>query len=334
MRLWVDTGHMGSDSGALGGGMTEVKRNDALADEVERLSRQQGWIVGATDESKRHTLAGRVADAKAFRADLFVSIHHDWTGGAQAVIYQNTNDAREVKGRRLAGAINRHIYKTNDGIPSHGIYADRRGLVVLKNSGMPAVIIEAARVQDPYVVTQMATWIVQGICEYLGVPFKGVASVPTPPKPSPVSSSSQPVLRMGMRGDSVSVLQRALNAKGEKLSTDGIFGTLTFEAVRRFQKSRGLVVDGVVGPRTWMALSYSAPAKPAAPAPSKPSPLPPTLKFGSKGDWVRILQRKLGVTSDGIFGNITLGKVRAFQKSKGLRVDGIVGPATWGKLGY
>lgn len=57
------------------------------------------------------------------------------------------------------------------------------------------------------------------------------------------------------------------------------------------------------------------------------------LKFGSRGDNVRLVQQKLGVTVDGIFGKQTENAVKAFQKEKGLTVDGIVGPQTWELLG-
>jgi len=40
---------------------------------------------------------------------------------------------------------------------------------------------------------------------------------------------------------------------GHEIEVDGIFGAGTEEATRRFQSSRGLTVDGVVGPRTWAA---------------------------------------------------------------------------------
>ncbi|WP_173918646.1 L,D-transpeptidase family protein [Halobacillus sp. Marseille-Q1614] len=52
------------------------------------------------------------------------------------------------------------------------------------------------------------------------------------------------------------------------------------------------------------------------------------LRYGSKGDAVKILQRKLSITADGSFGPQTLSAVKKFQKSKGLVADGIVGPKT------
>lgn len=58
----------------------------------------------------------------------------------------------------------------------------------------------------------------------------------------------------------------------------------------------------------------------------------PTLKIGSRGDAVRVLQKVLKITADGIFGNLTLRAVTSFQISNGLIGDGIVGPKTWAKI--
>lgn len=58
-----------------------------------------------------------------------------------------------------------------------------------------------------------------------------------------------------------------------------------------------------------------------------------TIKKGSRGEDVRMLQKALNLMVDGIFGNLTDEAVREFQKINGLAVDGIVGKNTWEKLG-
>lgn len=75
-------------------------------------------------------------------------------------------------------------------------------------------------------------------------------------------------------GSAVIALQRQLNAHGQKLVTDGDFGTLTKAAVESFQRSKSLTVDGVAGPQTWNALvSQSGTTQPAPPTPAPGSTL-------------------------------------------------------------
>jgi peptidoglycan hydrolase-like protein with peptidoglycan-binding domain len=70
-----------------------------------------------------------------------------------------------------------------------------------------------------------------------------------------LSAGSVPVLRQGSTGSDVQRLQRALTAAlGRTVSADGDFGSGTAQAVRDYQSSRGLSVDGTVGPATWSAL--------------------------------------------------------------------------------
>jgi transcriptional regulator with XRE-family HTH domain len=52
------------------------------------------------------------------------------------------------------------------------------------------------------------------------------------------------------------LLRRAGTEPGD---IDGVFGPLTRRAVERMQKRSGLIVDGVIGPRTWQALREVAP---------------------------------------------------------------------------
>jgi putative chitinase len=69
------------------------------------------------------------------------------------------------------------------------------------------------------------------------------------------------------------------------------------------------------------------------PAEESTSSTPPTLRKGSKGDWVKKMQKVLGATPDGDFGPGTEKAVKAWQEKNGLTPDGIVGPKTLAKMG-
>ena len=56
------------------------------------------------------------------------------------------------------------------------------------------------------------------------------------------------------------------------------------------------------------------------------------LKLGSRGNEVKVLQGKLNLKADGIFGLLTEEAVKDFQRSNGLEVDGIAGDGTLSKL--
>jgi hypothetical protein len=58
-----------------------------------------------------------------------------------------------------------------------------------------------------------------------------------------------------------------------------------------------------------------------------------TLKLGSSGEQVKILQTFLGITSDGNFGPKTESAVKSWQLANGLTADGIVGPKTQNAMG-
>jgi hypothetical protein len=66
-----------------------------------------------------------------------------------------------------------------------------------------------------------------------------------------IDSANRPTVRRGDRGDAVRVLQEELGAS----EVDGIFGPRTEALVRQFQRDRGLVPDGIVGPKTWAAMT-------------------------------------------------------------------------------
>lgn len=112
-------------------------------------------------------------------------------------------------------------------------------------------------------------------------------------------------------------------ARIEPNELDGTFGVSTEDAIREFQRARGLPPDGIMGPDTWGQLveaGYRLSDR--------------TLYLRSpafRGDDVRALQRMLNALGfdagkeDGIFGARTDRGVREFQRNVASRVDGIVG---------
>lgn len=69
------------------------------------------------------------------------------------------------------------------------------------------------------------------------------------------STGGYPLIRNGSRGNYVCIAQDDLNTLGYTTGgLDGVFGTQTYNAVRRYQSSRGLSVDGIIGCNTWRSL--------------------------------------------------------------------------------
>ncbi len=88
---------------------------------------------------------------------------------------------------------------------------------------------------------------------------------------------NNPILKKGSSGPNVTNLQDILTKLGYALGTvDGIFGSMTENAVRSFQADAGIAVDGIAGPQTWGAIhkaienAVTAPQGTAFPPVSQP----------------------------------------------------------------
>lgn len=69
------------------------------------------------------------------------------------------------------------------------------------------------------------------------------------------SSGGFPLIKRGSRGNYVCIAQDDLNTLGYRTGgLDGVFGEQTYNAVRNYQRSRGLAVDGIIGCNTWRSL--------------------------------------------------------------------------------
>ena len=151
-------------------------------------------------------------------------------------------------------------------------------------------------------------------------------------------------LTLGMKGDDVKSVQTKLIALGYLTGkADGVYGTATESAIRRFQTRNGLTSDGICGEDTVKAL-YSSTAIDAGSSVT-PSPKPvdesaPTriLRPGMSGDDVKSVQSRLKAlgyytgTVDGNYGTGTMAAVASFQLRNNLSADGVAGKRTYKKL--
>lgn len=163
----------------------------------------------------------------------------------------------------------------------------------------------------------------------------------TSAKPSPLAPYAGRTLGIGATGSAVAALQKALGG----LPVDGHFGPLTEARVKAYQSSKKLPATGVVAASTWAALIGTASAAPPAPAPAAPGTSTAsydtaytkykatTLRTGSTGESVKVLQRALGgLVVDGKFGSLTLARVKSVQTSLRLSATGVVDRAMWDAL--
>jgi len=165
-------------------------------------------------------------------------------------------------------------------------------------------------------------------------PVASAASAPAP-APSLVSSSSAqlisqtpPVLMLGDTGTAVGDLQNNLAILGYfSGNTSSYFGSVTQDAVRRFQQDAGQLVDGVVGPSTDEAIRQRVGS-------SGEVPIRGALRLNDSGDQVLELQQRLANLGwftgpeTGFFGTQTEAAVIRYQRARGISADGIVGGET------
>jgi peptidoglycan hydrolase-like protein with peptidoglycan-binding domain len=159
------------------------------------------------------------------------------------------------------------------------------------------------------------------------------------PKPAPKPAAKgryaayeKVTLRLGSTGTAVKVLQKALGLR----LVDGDFGPQTRSTVVAFETRRHLTANGIVTTPVWRALGTATPvaaAKPVARA-RYAAYVKVTLKLGSKGGAVKVLQQALGLRLvDGDFGPQTRSAVVAFERKRHLTANGVVSAVVWRALG-
>ena len=120
------------------------------------------------------------------------------------------------------------------------------------------------------------------------------------------------ILKEGRSGDDVKIIQYLIGYTSKL----GTFTSALTNKVITFQKSNGLVPDGIVGNDTRYMLAVNAPV---------------LRQSRTRKNVNRAWQLLLNIKADGIFGKDTLAKTKEFQQQNGLKVDGVVNADTWAK---
>jgi len=277
-------------------------------------------------------------------------------------LVQDLEEARGKPFRTIGGFNCRQI--GNKGIPSNHSWGLAIDLDEADNPQLPASVHQephALRKTFPGGLVLRSTMPdqAQAIAEHNGFHWGGL--FPNKPDPmhfeflgtrdralelggggGPVDVTKFPgVLQRGSsRGPHVCRVQERLRELGHAINrVDGCpFGPQTEAAVKAFQGSRGLRVDGKVDRVTWDAMFSSAPAN-GSTTTAPPFPGAILRRGSSRGPDVCRVQERLRELGHAInrvngcpFGPQTEAAVKAFQRSKNLDDDGRVGQLTWDAL--
>ena len=307
--------------------------NNRIADKIEELLAQyEGISILRTDDTtgeKDVSLSKRVTEANNFDADFYLSIHHNAGinggkgGGIMAYVYTKaSNESRRWQTALYDELIEKTGLKGNRSQP-----IAQANFYEVKNTTMPAVLLELgfmdSTVDTPIILTdayanKCAEACVNVIVERASLKKK---EVPAPsPKPTRVKN-----LKRGMKGEDVRRMQLLLNLLGYNCgAADGSFGAKTEKGVVAFQKAMKIEQDGIFGTTSYNTLKRCITTTKLV------------FKKGKKGDQVAALQAIINAyghdcgRADGSFGGQTQKGVKSYQKSRGLEQDGKAGPKTIG----
>ena len=147
MKIFINPGHcVGSDSGAVGYGLTEAEVALNIGRRVEKYLQNVGYT---TKLFQYDGLAEIVDSSNYWDADLFVSIHcNAFNGnarGTETVYYEHS-----IEGKKLAQAIQNQIV-SRLGTVDRGIKYKIAGgydAYVVKYTNCPAVLVETAFIDN------------------------------------------------------------------------------------------------------------------------------------------------------------------------------------------
>lgn len=283
MKINVHGGHNYIVQGASGI-FNEVQEDRNVKNLViSKLQSLGHTVYDCTDDNgttQSKNLNNIISKCNAHTVDLDVSIHFNASNGqgkGVEVLVYSTDSASYPYAQNICNAI------AELGFKNRGVKV-RTDLAVLRKTKSPALLVECCFCDNQedaklYNADAMANAIVKGITSQTVATITPQHIQPTQSKPSgyddwiarlqaecnaqgfsnqtvdgingPNTLNGCPTVKKGARGNITKLIQERLNSVGFSLSTDGIFGNDTKNAVVVFQRNRGLLQDGIVGKNTW-----------------------------------------------------------------------------------
>ena len=245
-KIYINPGHSDKDPGAVG-----YERERDL--NVKTANYMNEYLLANYDcqtkvtPGSNNSPSATAAEANSWGADLFVSIHFNAGGGDgyEALVCSEAT-------RELGEIYEKHIKSI--GQNSRGVKY-RPGLVVLRDTNMPAILNECAFVDnkkdiedwnDDAELKRLGIAQAEAAAEYLKLKKKELAVTATFPE-----------LAYGRKHDNaVKVAQALLKGYGYKVGPTGNYGKSTQAAVEAAQKDFGVPVTGKMDQSTWKALLF------------------------------------------------------------------------------
>ncbi len=155
MRIIIDPGHGGPDTGAVGLGTIEAEVNYGIAVEVGRILERWGhnpiFTRGKTPDQKI-SLVSRVRLANEQKADAFISVHANSSKNTKARGFEVWHWHTSTRAAELSRLICRWMSAEFRTLPNRGVKQSspkNNPLYVLSATAMPAVLVECGFLSNP-----------------------------------------------------------------------------------------------------------------------------------------------------------------------------------------
>lgn len=189
IKVFIDPGHGGNDSGAVGNGLRECDINLAVSKRVQyHLQRHGIEIMMSRQSDTSVSLNERTNMANKWGADALISIH---CNSATPAAYGIETFCYKFQYRKLADAVHgklledTSLYYTNRGVKAADFH-------MLRESYMSAALVEMAFISNSRDAQLLATKqegyavaISKGMLAYFGKGWTADGSAPQPPTPQP-----------------------------------------------------------------------------------------------------------------------------------------------------